>query len=91
MMGNEGNHKGCPYLPKDVTYGRPWWTPIKYETKVIMATYQCKDVALPGRQFRDGCRTLEFPATGFPLPDRIEDMFRGNDELAPGICLTPSP
>ena len=33
-MGNEGNHKGCPYLPKDAPTGHPWWTPIEYETNL---------------------------------------------------------
>ena len=46
MMGNEGNHKGCPYLPKDVLYGRPWWTPIEYKTNVVMATHHYKDFEL---------------------------------------------
>ena len=52
MKGNEGNHKGCPYCRafllglQDVPYGRPWWTPIEYETNVVIATHHYKDVAL---------------------------------------------
>ena len=53
MVGNQGNHKGCPYELGRVMQERPLWAPLPAETNTLLEANHigafCAPAALKNR------------------------------------------